>query len=124
MKRLEVQETVSKILKTDSKKMVGAAGHLPWHQPLTPLDHSKMILDALEGEVTECVRQDWANEPLRREALAARSDARAMRRVGGRCGSKRAAYRRVIWTKTVPGWREFMYHATKGYRSFQLESLI
>lgn len=111
-------------------------------------DKSNTILDVLLGlHIAPCVARELANEPKRREALAARRTKRKLRKMVSNADRRNVGtpYRRIIHTKTTPEKREMVpvyhwpadkrtmkevvtpgsvveFHATKGRRSYRLQA--
>jgi len=97
--------------------------------------HDEIYSTLIEEGVAPCVAREYANEPERREKMAARFDARKARKDASKFGAKGATYRRIIQTEVWPKPdseeakmcaklgivpREGMLHATKGWRSFRV----
>lgn len=96
----------------------------------------------LGRNVAPCVAREWANEPKRREVHERKRLERKARKDASKFGGRGDAWRRILRTWTVketrlkvphfdqatgettfseivvPG-REFMFHATKGVRSYR-----
>lgn len=82
---------------------------------LTQEQQRDTILEQLDGEIADCKRQEWANEPRRRAYIRARAKRDGVYKLA----TKRTAYRRIIYDKTSHG-REHQLHATKGWRNFMV----
>jgi hypothetical protein len=102
-------EQITKLI--DNLDREAADGDDPWATATT-----NQIRDALlERGVHPCVARDWSREANRRGAILDR----VIEREGKKAKGHHVPFRRIIKTITRHG-REFQYHATKGWRSYQI----